>query len=389
MTTKPCSGARAGHVRRLAPAAFTLALVCTLLAAAAPSASAAIAFRSKSTASINAKSLSISAPAGAVAGDVEIASIAVSNTNGISAPSGWTSIRNTTSSTNLDQAVYYHVVGASEPTSYGWGATSKGNVVAGISDYTGVDNTSPVDASATASGTSGNAGASSVTTTHPLDFVAIAASFSSSTSVSATADASTTERWNVAFGTIGGDEADSTAGAAGATATKTVTPSGSDDGWVAQTVALTPAAGSLSLTAPSSQSFSSQLSAQAQTVPYTVGLTVDDETASASGWNLTITSTQFTTGGASPQTLATTASSLTGATSACSGTCVSATNGVSYPVAVPAAPSPPTAVKFFDAAAGTGSGPLSVTPTISVSLPTTTRVGTYSSTLTFTLATGP
>src|SRR5881227_3601886 len=105
--------------------------------------------------------------------------------------------------------------------------------------------------------------------------------------------------------------------------------------------------------------------------------------AIVAGWNLTITSTQFTTGGGSPHTLSTTASSLTGVTSSCVGgsTCTNPTNSVTYPVGVPAASSPPTAVKYFNAAASTGQGKFTNTPAVDVSVPANTAVGSYSSTL--------
>lgn len=56
-----------------------------------------------------------------------------------------------------------------------------------------------------------------------------------------------------------------------------------------------------------------------------------------------------------------------------------------YPLTVPAATTAPTAVKFFNAAANTGIGTFTITPTIRVTLP----ANTYTSTLTTTLVSGP
>ena len=67
-------------------------------------------------------------------------------------------------------------------------------------------------------------------------------------------------------------------------------------------------AGSLSLTTGAAPTFSATLNGTNQTPTYTLPMTVEDSTGSGAGWNTTITSTQFTTGGETPRTLATTAS---------------------------------------------------------------------------------
>ena len=65
------------------------------------------------------------------------------------------------------------------------------------------------------------------------------------------------------------------------------------------------------------------------------------------------------------------------------------TNAITYPVSVPAASSPPTAVKFFNAAANTGMGVFTNTPTIGVFVPQNSFAGTYTSTLTLSVVSGP
>jgi hypothetical protein len=147
---------------------------------------------------------------------------------------------------------------------------------------------------------------------------------------------------------------------------------------------------SLSLTTTAAPSFSDNLDLGDQTPTYTVPSNAQDTRGNGAGWNLTITSTQFTTGGATPSTLATNASSLTGVTSACaSGTCTNPTNAITYPVAVPAGATAPTAVKFFDAAASSGMGKFTITPTIGVFVPQNSFAGTYTSTLTLAIVSGP
>jgi hypothetical protein len=150
-------------------------------------------------------------------------------------------------------------------------------------------------------------------------------------------------------------------------------------------------AGTLSISTTATPSFSVTLDGTDKTGSYTVPTTVTDATGSGAGWNLTITSTQFTTGGGSPHTLSTSASSLTGVTNSCVGgsTCTNPTNTVTYPVAVPAASTPPTAVKYFNSALNTGAGQFTNSPTISVSVPANSYAGSYSSTLTLAAVSGP
>jgi hypothetical protein len=149
--------------------------------------------------------------------------------------------------------------------------------------------------------------------------------------------------------------------------------------------------GSLSESTSATPSFAVTLDGTDKTPSYTLPLTAIDARGTGAGWNLTITSTQFTTGGATPNTLATNASSVTGVTSACVGgsTCTNPTNSVTYPLNVPAAPVAPTAVKLFNAAANTGMGKFTVTPTVQVAVPANTYAGTYTSTVTLAVVSGP
>src|SRR5436853_5893529 len=83
-----------------------------------------------------------------------------------------------------------------------------------------------------------------------------------------------------------------------------------------------------------------------KTTSYALALTLIDARGSGAGWNLTITSTTFTSGSNS---LATSASSITAApTASCNSgsSCTNPTNSVSYPVTAPAGTTAPTAVKF-------------------------------------------
>jgi hypothetical protein len=163
--------------------------------------------------------------------------------------------------------------------------------------------------------------------------------------------------------------APASAAGAGATATGTLTGS------------------TLSLSTAATPSFSANLNLGDSTPTYAVPLTIQDTRGTGAGWNATITSTTFTSGG---NTLATNASALTGVTNTCtSGTCTNPTNAITYPVAVPAAAVAPAAVKFFNAAAATGMGKFTNTPTVGVFVPQSSIAGTYTSTLTISIVSGP
>jgi hypothetical protein len=126
-----------------------------------------------------------------------------------------------------------------------------------------------------------------------------------------------------------------------------------------------------------------------QTVNYTVPLSITDARGSGAGWNATVTSTSFNDG--SGHNLGTTASSVSGVSSACvaGGSCTAPTNAISYPLTVPAGATAPAAVKLFNAATSTGMGRFTVTPTIGVSVPGNAFAGTYSSTVTVAAVSGP
>jgi len=123
--------------------------------------------------------------------------------------------------------------------------------------------------------------------------------------------------------------------------------------------------------------------------PSAVTLDVQDATGSGAGWNITATSTTFTAGS---KTLPTTATSIaTAPTDACDGTstCTLATNSTTYPYALPAAATAPTATKMVDTAASTGMGDQTLTPTWSLAIPSSATAGAYTSTWTISLVSGP
>jgi WxL domain surface cell wall-binding len=132
------------------------------------------------------------------------------------------------------------------------------------------------------------------------------------------------------------------------------------------------------------------LNGQLQTLSAEQPIEVGDATGSGSGWNITATSTTFTTGSHTLSTSATTiASAPLVACGALATGCVTATTTVSYPYSLPAGSTAPTATKMFNASANTGMGNQVVTPTWKLAIPPSTYAGTYTSTWTISLVSGP
>jgi hypothetical protein len=156
-------------------------------------------------------------------------------------------------------------------------------------------------------------------------------------------------------------------------------------------VSSTVAAGAaVSVAAGGSPSFSVTLNGADQTTPYTLPVTVTDATGSGAGWNLTITSTTFSDG--QGHAFPATASTIASVTSGCAAgsTCGTPTNSVTDAnLAVPAAATAPSAVKYFNAAAGTGLGKIDVNAAVNVAVPANVLAGSYSSTVTIAVVSGP
>lgn len=146
--------------------------------------------------------------------------------------------------------------------------------------------------------------------------------------------------------------------------------------------------GGLSVTPPGSVGFPTvTLSGTDSTQSATGVFVADDETGTFPGWHISGTSTTFT-GGAF--TLPTTSTTIVSASAAAgSGNCNLPTNSVVYPATLPAGSSPPTAISIYNAAAGTGEGPSSVTLTFHLLIPANVYAANYSSTWTFTIGSGP
>lgn len=162
------------------------------------------------------------------------------------------------------------------------------------------------------------------------------------------------------------------------------------------TVSGTIAAGTtLTATSVGNPTFNLTLNGLDQTATYTLGVNVVDARGIATGganggWNLTVTSTQFNDGAG--HTFPATASTMTAMATPCGAgsTCTAPTNNVTNTsLTIPAATVAPTAVKYENAASGTGLGTITVNPTVQVAVPANVFAGTYTSTVTVAIVQGP
>ena len=144
-------------------------------------------------------------------------------------------------------------------------------------------------------------------------------------------------------------------------------------------------AGTLTETGTFGESVSATLDGTNQTIPYTLPVQVKDATGSGGGWNLTISGTALSDGVAGQPTLT---QQVSAATSSCvsGNSCTNATSATppTYPVVISS-----TAQKFFSADANSGRGILNVSSTVQVVIPGDAYAGSYSTTLSLAVVSGP
>jgi hypothetical protein len=148
--------------------------------------------------------------------------------------------------------------------------------------------------------------------------------------------------------------------------------------------------GALTLTTPGTVSLSATLTGADQIATGSLGKsTVKDATGSGAGWNVTISGTQFATGGATPRTLPATALDVTGV-AATSVAGRAPTNSISYGagITVPLGSSV-TPVKIYNAAASSGMGTFDLQPTVALDIAADTYAGNYTSNITISVVAGP
>jgi RHS repeat-associated protein len=177
-----------------------------------PAGAPVIGLRSFSTASTDTATTTVSlpAPAGRVAGDVLVASFTADFNPTAAVPSGWTAIVNALGINSSDTSgarvfAYYRVVGAHDTANYTWTLSKAVKWGGGISAYTGVNTTTPLD-SAVVTAVDTTYAATSITvgsiTTATAGALLIGGLGFDSSTPAATAPAGWTERWEPSGGQV-------------------------------------------------------------------------------------------------------------------------------------------------------------------------------------------
>lgn len=139
--------------------------------------------------------------------------------------------------------------------------------------------------------------------------------------------------------------------------------------------------GTLTITAaPASFSYNGTLTGATLSLTSSFAVGINDSTGSGAGWNLQASAGTLTSG---TDTIPTANHSITGASTA-GVTGVAPVNGVAYPVVIPTGSG-----KIYNATTNTGTGQSTTTFATQLSVPPDTAAGTYSTTLTVTIAAGP
>jgi len=132
--------------------------------------------------------------------------------------------------------------------------------------------------------------------------------------------------------------------------------------------------------APANFSYSATLSGDVVALASSFAVGVNDTTGSSAGWKLQATIGLLTSGSdtipAANHTIQSVA--VTGVTG------IAPTNSIAYPLAIPTASG-----KIFNAAVNTGTGQSTMTFSTRLSVPADAAAGTYTATLTVTIAAGP
>ena len=329
-------------------------------------------------------------------GTLLVANLAAQKNGSFSAPSGW--VRATSvGRTNAETEIWYYPNNPGGITSASFSNSGSSSAAGQLSEWSGVAPSSPVDKTGTATTTvvaTSVAPATSAATTVAGELAVTAAA--EYLAVAGTATFTPGSGWTN-LGNSGTTStsyhytADYRTGVAAGSVSETITSS-TTGLWAAAVATFKPVqckSGSLTLTSPSSVAFIGvTLNGNDKTTTASAALTPSDMSGNAAGWNVQATSTTFTN--AAGKTLPTTATSVTAATAAAAtGNCDLPTNAVGYPLTLPAGATAPTAVKVYNAAANTGGGPLTVTLSFQLSIPASAYSGSYTSTWTFTIASGP
>ncbi|HZP48857.1 MAG TPA: C25 family cysteine peptidase [Vicinamibacterales bacterium] len=207
-----------------------------------------VVFRAAASAGAASGNVTINVPAGTQANDVMLAAIGINaNTPTVTAPGGWTLVRQTNNTNNTANAlaIYRRVATTAEPASYTWTISANTGVSGGIMSFSGVDLQNPIDVeNGQANGNGTNQAAPAVTTTGTNEMIVTFHTIASS--VTWTPPAGMTEAIDVASQALGAAgqslEGNYLALAAiGTTGTRTAAANANADRGNGETVTLRPA----------------------------------------------------------------------------------------------------------------------------------------------------
>ncbi|MGA3362756.1 MAG: hypothetical protein ABSD82_12090 [Solirubrobacteraceae bacterium] len=377
--------------RRLRLGFAALGAALALLSLGAAAAQAAIAKVQAGTYLSQAASTSITPTlsSASTAGNLLVGVVATGANTTVTAPAGWVKAAGIYTSGVGSTQIWYDPNNAGAITSVKFTLSASDTAVAQLSEWSGVDKVSPLDGSGTATKTT-SATTEAVSATAADGNELAITSFRASTGSSGNTFTPGSGWTNLMAAHSVSNTADYEIGPAAGTVSETETAATTAT-WSAAIATFFGGCGGSSLslaTPPATAPFGSlTLNGSNQSVTTNFVLSPTDGSGASSGWNLTGTSTTFTSGS---HTLPTTATTVTaGVAAATSATCRLPTNAITYPLTLPAAATAPTAVKIYDAAANTGLGPSTITLTFKLSLLPNVFSGAYSSTWTFSLVSGP
>lgn len=385
----------AGRLRRSLALAAAVMIACSwaLLGAAIwPSRASAAVVRTQVGSYVNktaVTSITPTLPAASASGDLLVALIDTAGNTTVTAPSGWAEAIGAYTSAVGTTQIWYRANNPGGVTSVTFNLSASDTVTAQLSEWSGVALVAPLNGTGTGTRTSNNTTLTVSATAAAPNELAIT-SFATSTAGSGNTFTPASGWTNLLAAASVSDTGDYKLSAGSGTVSELET-AGTTAKWVGAIATFygSCGGGSLSLTPPGTVSFSGlTLNGTSQSTTANAAFTPTDATGTGSGWNLTGTSTTFTnTGGKALPTTATTVTAASAASTAA--TCLLPTNAIGYPVTLPAGSTPPTAAKLYDASAATGLGGSTVTLTFKLTTPAGTYNGTFSSTWTFTIASGP
>src|SRR5262249_18353806 len=119
----------------------------------------------------------------------------------ITAPTGWTLLARTDNDVDVSLITYWKVAGASEPSNYTWAINTQTRAVGGITPYSGINGSSPIDSFSENIGFSNRATAAAATAAFSNEEVVSV--FATDVTKSFSTPAGMTEKYELSNGSLG------------------------------------------------------------------------------------------------------------------------------------------------------------------------------------------